>query len=212
MLNINSSSQKGRLSGASNGMKFELPKLKYGYDALEPWLDAKTMEIHHTKHHQTYTDKMNAILEKYPDLKYDSVEAMLADFVKLPLAEADKIVFKNMAGGYINHNLFWEVMAPLKQVDSKLVKEINQTFGSIEQFKEKFSQLATGLFGSGWTWLVRNQKGLLEIYNLPNQDSPLLQGHQPIFCLDLWEHAYYLKYQNRRPEYIQNWWNILKMI
>jgi len=192
-------------------MKYELPKLKYAYDALEPYLDAQTMTIHHTKHHQAYTDKMNAVLEKYPDLT-EAPEVLMAKLASLDMAEADRKIFRNHGGGYINHNFFWQVLDPANQPSAALVKEINEAFGSLAKFKEDFTQAANGHFGSGWVWLAKTPVGGLKIYSTPNQDSPLLQGDQPIICLDLWEHAYYLKYQNRRPEFIDNWWQVLKMI
>jgi len=191
-------------------MKYGLPKLNYPYDALEPCLDAKTMEIHHGKHHQAYADKMNAILEKYPDLT-EAPEVLMGKLDSLAMAEADKKTFVNHGGGYINHNLFWKVMDPSNPKDEKLVEEINSAFGSLESFKEKFNQAATAQFGSGWAWLVRNN-GKLEVYSTPNQESPLLKGHLPVLCLDVWEHAYYLKYQNRRAEYIENWWKVIKSV
>ena len=192
-------------------MTYELPKLNYAYDALEPYLDAKTMEIHHSKHHQAYTDKMNGILEKYPDLT-ETPEVLMGKLNSLNMEEADKKAFINHGGGYLNHKLFWQVMDPHNQKDEKLVEEINSAFGSIDAFKERFNQAAAGQFGSGWAWLVRNRDGQLEVYSTANQDSPLLQGHAPIICLDVWEHAYYLKYQNKRPEYIANWWKVIKLV
>ena len=174
-------------------------------------VDAKTMEIHHSKHHQAYTDKMNGILEKYPDLT-ETPEVLMGKLNSLNMEEADKKAFINHGGGYLNHNLFWQVMDPHNQKDEKLVEEINSAFGSIDAFKERFNQAAAGQFGSGWAWLVRNRDGQLEVYSTANQDSPLLQGHAPIICLDVWEHAYYLKYQNKRPEYIANWWKVIKLV
>ena|SRR3989344_4574555 len=191
-------------------MKYELPELNYPYDALEPYLDAKTMEIHHGKHHQAYTDKMNAILEKYPDLT-EAPEVLMGKLDSLDMAEADKQAFVNHGGGYINHNLFWKAMDPSNRKDEKLVEEINSAFGSMESFKEQFNQAATAQFGSGWAWLARNN-GKLEVYSAPNQESPLLKGQTPVLCLDVWEHAYYLKYQNRRAEYIENWWKVVKLV
>jgi len=193
-------------------MKFELPQLDYSYDALEPFIDAKTMEIHHSKHHQTYLEKFNAVLEKYPDLNYNSAEDILKNLETLPVAEADRVVIKNMGGGFVNHSLFWKIMAPKKEIDAGLIKDIEKDFGSMIDFKALFTKLATAHFGSGWTWLVRDAEGKLAVYSLQNQDSPLSIGHEPVFVIDLWEHAYYLKYQNRRAEYIENWWNVLKLI
>lgn len=191
---------------------YTLPKLPYSYDALEPYIDKATMEIHHTKHHQAYIDKLNTVLEKYPDIINKPLADLLRELISLPIDEADKTAIRNNGGGHANHSLFWDIMSPTKSVDEKLTKEIVDTFGSLEEFKEKFTQSATTRFGSGWAWLVRNSAGKLEVYSTANQDSPYMQGHTPIIGLDVWEHAYYLKYQNRRPEYISNWWQVLKLL
>ncbi|MFA6424339.1 MAG: superoxide dismutase [Candidatus Magasanikbacteria bacterium] len=191
---------------------FTLPKLNYAYDALEPFIDATTMEIHHSKHHQTYLNNFNAVLEKYPALSNLSAEELLKNLNTFEVSEEDRKKIKNHGGGFFNHNLFWEVMGPKKEVGDKLVSDINAEFGSIEKFKETFTQSAIGQFGSGWAWLVYDENDKLKIYSLPNQDSPLTIGHKPVFCLDVWEHAYYLKYQNRRADYINNWWNVLKLV
>lgn len=193
-------------------MLHELPKLPYKYNALEPHMDAQTLEIHYSKHHQAYANKMNEVLAKYPDLSQENPEELLKRVDSLDMDPTDKQKFINFAGGYVNHNLFWSIMDPANQVNEVLVSEIEQAFRSVDEFKEKFNGLAGTLFGSGWTWLVKNTEGNLEIYNLPNQDSPLSKGHTPILTLDVWEHAYYLKYQNRRPEYIDAWWNVVKML
>jgi superoxide dismutase, Fe-Mn family len=193
-------------------MKHTLPALPYAYDALEPYIDAQTMEIHHTKHHQTYVDKLNAVLEKHSDLSEKPLKVLLQELSSLNIDEADKKAIQNHVGGHLNHSLFWETMGPEKQVDDKLVSEINQTFGPIDNFKKQFTDQAGKVFGSGWAWLVRTPEGKLEIQGLPNQDSPYLHGHTPIFGLDVWEHAYYLKYQNKRPDYIKAWWQVLKLI
>lgn len=193
-------------------MKYSLPTLPYSYNALEPYIDAKTMEIHHTKHHQAYTNNLNTLLEKYPQIEDQKLENLLANIDKQPFDEKDRKIFINNAGGYLNHNLFWKIMGDKKEADELLVREIKNTFGSIEDFKKLFTIAAASLFGSGWTWLARDENHQLQIYSLPNQDSPYLKGHTPVLGLDLWEHAYYLKYQNRRPEYIENWWNVLKLI
>ena len=193
-------------------MRFKLSQLPYAYDALEPYIDAKTMEIHHTKHHQAYIDKLNAALEKYPDLQEKSVEDLLRELDSLKVVEADRTAIRNHGGGHANHSLFWQIMGPKKEVDEKLVTEINTTFGSLDEFKKQFADIATKLFGSGWAWLARDEQGKLHLHGMPNQDSPYLHGHVPIIGLDVWEHAYYLKYQNRRPEYIENWWKVLKLI
>lgn len=193
-------------------MKHELPKLSYDYGALEPYIDAKTMEIHHTKHHQAYVDKLNAALEKYPDLQSKPVEELLKNFDSLKIEEADKTAIRNHGGGHLNHSLFWQIMGPKKEVDAKLVADINSTFGSIDEFKKQFTDIATKQFGSGWAWLARDETGKLHMHGMPNQDSPYLHGHTPVLGIDVWEHAYYLKYQNRRAEYIENWWKVLKLI
>ena len=198
-------------------MKYELPKLSYSYDALEPYIDAKTMEIHHSKHHLAYVDKLNSILEKYQDLADNKLEDLIANLHDLPMTEEDKKLLKNNGGGHLNHSLFWQIMGPKKEIDQVLVEEIKKTFSSVEEFKKIFSDAAAKHFGSGWAWLVRDENGKLKVYSLPNQDSPLthpphLSGHAPIFCLDVWEHAYYLKYQNRRAEYTENWWNVLRLL
>ena len=193
-------------------MKYELPQLPYAYNALEPYIDTETMKIHHSKHHQAYIDKLNAVLEKYPALADKKLEDLAKDLPSLPMEEGDKTALKNHGGGHLNHSFFWTVMSPEKQIDEMLLEEIKKIFNSLEEFKKVFSQSAMTHFASGWTWLVRNKNNNLEIYSLPNQDSPLTLGHAPVFVLDLWEHAYYLKYQNRRAEYIENWWNVLKLL
>lgn len=194
-------------------MKYELPKLNYDYAALEPYIDARTMEIHHTKHHQAYVDKLNAALEKYPNLQGRPVEELLMDLPNLKVDEADSTAIRNHGGGHFNHSLFWKYLDPQNKKDELLVRDINANFASMEDFKKQFSDSAAKLFGSGWTWLARDGKtSKLVIQNLPNQDSPILTGNQPVFGLDVWEHAYYLKYQNKRADYIQAWWSILKLI
>ena len=193
-------------------MHYQLPRLPYAYDALEPYIDARTMEIHHSKHHQAYTDKLNGVLEKYPALADRDIAELLRTLEKLAMAEADKKILRNHGGGYVNHDLFWKIMGPKKAVDEKLKSEVEETFGSFDSFKEQLTQAAVNQFGSGWAWLIRNEKGKLQIYSSPNQDSPYMQGHTPIIGLDVWEHAYYLKYQNRRPEYIENWWQVLRCL
>ncbi len=194
-------------------MKFELPTLNYEYNALEPHIDARTMEIHHTKHHQTYVDKLNAALEKYPDLQGRPIEELLTDLPNLKVEDADRMAIRNHGGGHFNHSLFWKYLDPANQKDELLVKEITSAFGSVDDFKKQFTDSATKLFGSGWTWLVRNnQTSQLEIKNLGMQDAPIMLGLQPLLGLDLWEHGYYLKHQNKRPDYIQAWWDLLKLI
>ena len=193
-------------------MPYILPKLPYGYNALEPYIDAKTMDIHYTKHHQAYVDKLNAAVEKYPDLANMSVEDLLKNIKTLKVDEKDRVAILNNGGGHANHSFFWNIMGPQKEVDQKLSDDIAAAFGSVEEFKKKFADTAVSRFGSGWAWLVRDAEGKLQVYSTANQDSPLSLGHTPIITLDVWEHAYYLKYQNKRPDYITAWWNVLKLI
>ena len=186
--------------------KYELPALPYAYDALEPHIDAQTMEIHHTKHHQTYVDKLNAALEGQNAPEGESVEDLLRNFSKVP--EDIKTPVNNHGGGHANHSLFWTIMGPNGGGDATgdVAGAINEAFGDFNAFKEKFNTTATNHFGSGWAWLVVDG-GKLDVINKPNQDSPLMEGKTPIFGIDVWEHAYYLKYQNKRPDYIAAWWN-----
>lgn len=194
-------------------MQHTLPPLNYDYSALEPYIDAKTMELHYTKHHQTYVDKLNAVLEKYPDLIGKPVEELLANLTNLSVEEADRMQIKNHGGGHFNHSLFWKYLDPANKQDEYLTKEIINTFGSVEEFKKLFNESALKVFGSGWTWLIRDAKtSKLLIKNMPQQDAVIMNGDQPIFGLDVWEHAYYLKYQNKRADYINAWWNLLKLI
>src|SRR3989344_3240545 len=183
-------------------MKHTLPQLPYSYDALEPYIDARTMEIHHAKHHQTYVDKLNVALEKYPDLQEKPVEELLRELDSLKVDEVDRTAIRNHGGGHANHSLFWQIMGPKKEIDEKLVADLNAAFGSVEEFKKQFGDVATKLFGSGWAWLARDEQGKLHLHGMPNQDSPYLHCHTPVIGLDVWEHAYYLKYQNKRPDYI----------
>lgn len=193
-------------------MKYELPELSYGYNALEPFVDKETMIVHHTKHHQAYTDNFNKVLEKYPSLQQMKLEDIFRNLDSIDVADEDKGPLKNHGGGYINHKLFWEIMGPEKEIDDDLLTEIADEFGSVETFKSEFTKAAMGQFGSGWAWLAKGSDGKMKVYSLPNQDSPLTLGDTPILCLDVWEHAYYLKYQNRRAEFIENWWNVLKLV
>lgn len=190
-------------------MAFELPPLPYGYDALEPYIDSQTMQIHHDKHHQTYVDKLNTALEKYPDLQSKSVEELLKDLDSIP--EEIRPAVRNHGGGHSNHSLFWKLMRKDGggEPGGELGGELEKEFGSFEEFKKKFSEVAVTVFGSGWAWLVRDSAGKLLIVKTPNQDSPVSQGQTPLLGLDVWEHAYYLKYQNRRSEYIEAWWNVV---
>jgi Fe-Mn family superoxide dismutase len=185
-------------------MAFELPPLPYDYKALEPYIDETTMHVHHDKHHAAYTDKLNAAMAG-TELEKLSIEAILSRGVdRLPAA------VRNNGGGYFNHNLFWQMMSPAGggEPTGALAAAISQAFGGFAAFKEKFSQAAANHFGSGWAWLVWNS-GKLEVYGTPNQDCPISEGKTPLLTLDIWEHAYYLKYQNRRPEYIAAWWNVV---
>jgi superoxide dismutase, Fe-Mn family len=188
-------------------MAHTLPKLPYAYDALEPHIDEQTMTIHHTKHHQTYVDKLNDAI-KGTDLENKDLEALLRDFKSVP--DDKKGPVKNHAGGHHNHSLFWTIMGPNGggTPSGDVASAIDGAFGSFDAFKEKFIAAALGVFGSGWAWLVSNG-GKLELTTRPNQDSPLMDGLTPILGLDVWEHAYYLKYQNRRPEYVDAWWNVV---
>ena len=193
-------------------MTYTLPKLDFEYNALEPHIDAKTMEIHYTKHHQTYVDNLNTVTAKHTSLQGKDLKELMMNFESLDIPDLDKTMFRNNGGGHLNHTFFWEIMGPQKQINEKLLENIKKTYGSVETFKEEFTQAAIKRFGSGWAWLVEDKEGKLQVYSTPNQDSPYLQGHTALIGLDVWEHAYYLKYQNRRAEYIQSWWNVLKVI
>ena len=190
-------------------MAHELPALPYAFDALEPHVDAKTMEIHHGKHHQGYVNKLNAALEGHADLRGKSVEELLGDLDAVP--EAIRTAVRNNGGGHANHSLFWPCMSGSGggEPAGALADAINSAFDSFEAFKERFGAAAATRFGSGWAWLVVKPDGSLDVYSLPNQDSPYMQGDIPILGLDVWEHAYYLNYQNRRPDYIAAWWNVV---
>jgi Fe-Mn family superoxide dismutase len=187
-----------------------LPPLPYGYDALEPHIDAKTMEIHYTKHHQSYVDKLNAALDQLTDndLKNMPVEDLMRNFGKVP--EDNRSAIRNQGGGHANHSLFWKVIGPDGggEPSGAIGEAIESTFGTFKEFQGKFNAVAANQFGSGWAWLVVVGKRLV-LYSLPNQDSPLIGGDTPVLGLDVWEHAYYLKYQNRRPEYIEAFWNVV---
>jgi Fe-Mn family superoxide dismutase len=188
---------------------YSLPALPYAYDALEPHIDARTMEIHHTKHHQTYVDKLNAAIEGHDDLVFDDVDDLLRNFSKVP-ADIQTAV-RNHGGGHSNHSLFWTIMGPDGggEPSGDLAAALDDAFGSFKEFRDRFTATATNLFGSGWAWLVLDSSGKLDVIGRPNQDSPLMDGLTPILGLDVWEHAYYLKYQNRRPDYIEAWWNVV---
>lgn len=181
-------------------MKHELPKLPYDYNALEPFIDAKTMEIHHAKHHNAYVTKLNEVLEKFSELQEKTIEELLMNLNNVP--EAIRTAVRNHGGGHYNHSLFWNMLAPFGLAQGKPVEEILK-------MKEDFNKSATSLFGSGWTWIVKDSSNQLKIINTSLQDNPIMQNLKPILGLDIWEHAYYLKYQNRRPEYIEAWWNVI---
>ena len=189
-------------------MAHQLQPLPYAYEALEPTLDTTTMQIHHDKHHAAYTTNLNNALAG-TEFEAVPVTELLAKLDSVP--ETIRTVVRNNGGGYVNHNLFWEIMGPNAggAPTGALAAAIAQAFGSFDEFKAKFGAAATGRFGSGWAWLVVKPNGSLEVYSTANQDSPLMQGDAPILGLDVWEHAYYLKYQNRRPEYVTTWWNVV---
>ncbi|WP_207117735.1 superoxide dismutase SodA [Peribacillus simplex] len=189
-------------------MAFELPQLPYAYDALEPHIDKETMNIHHTKHHNTYVTNLNNALEGNQELLSKSVEEIVANIDAVP--EAVRTAVRNNGGGHANHTLFWEILSPNGggQPTGELADAITSKFGSFDSFKEEFAKAATTRFGSGWAWLAVNN-GELEVTSTPNQDNPLSEGKTPLLGLDVWEHAYYLNYQNRRPEYINSFWNVV---
>ncbi|SFN91168.1 MULTISPECIES: superoxide dismutase [Proteiniclasticum] len=189
-------------------MKHELPKLPYEYSALEPYVDAQTMEIHYSKHHQAYVNNLNAALEKYPELQEKDIKDLVADLNAVP--EDIRGAVRNNGGGHLNHSMFWKMMkkAEGQAPEGELLTAINEKFGSFDEFKSVFAKAGATRFGSGWAWLVVKD-GKLDVVSTPNQDNPITDGLTPILGLDVWEHAYYLKYQNRRPEYIENWFNVV---
>ncbi len=189
-------------------MVHTLPKLGYAFDALEPYIDEKTMMIHHGKHHQGYVDKLNAALKGEEKLGALPVEDLLKDLDSVP--ESIRTAVRNNGGGHLNHSMFWQVLKKDSgSPEGKLAEAMNATFGSYDKFKDEFSKAAIGRFGSGWAWLVVNEEGALEVMSTANQDSPVIYGKKPILGLDVWEHAYYLKYQNRRPEYVENFFKVI---
>ncbi len=194
-------------------MAYELPQLPYAYDALEPHIDEQTMHLHHEKHHNTYVTNLNGALEKHPEADPGTVEDLLANIDSVP--EDIRRTVRNNGGGHSNHAMFWQIMAPSGQgggePTGELAQAIDSSFGSFNNFKEQFAAACApgALFGSGWGWLIAAPGGSLSIETTPNQDSPLMEGKTPVIGLDVWEHAYYLKYQNRRPEYVEAWWNIV---
>jgi Fe-Mn family superoxide dismutase len=189
-------------------MAYTLPPLPYASDALEPHIDKQTMEIHHGKHHQAYINNLNAALEKHPDLQSKSVEELIGGISTVP--EDIRTAVRNNGGGHANHSMFWQIMAPNAggSPTGAIADAITSSFGSFDTFKEQFAKAGVGRFGSGWAWVV-DQGGKLAIESTPNQDSPLMDGKKAVFGIDVWEHAYYLKYQNRRPDYISAWWNVV---
>ncbi|WP_434402635.1 superoxide dismutase [Planococcus sp. 11815] len=189
-------------------MAYELPELPYAYDALEPHIDKETMNIHHTKHHNTYVTNVNAALEGHDDLSSKSIEELISDLNAVP--EDIRTAVRNNGGGHANHSLFWQLLSPNGggQPTGAVADAINNKFGSFDEFKEKFEAAGKTRFGSGWAWLVVSN-GELEVTSTPNQDSPLSEGKTPILGVDVWEHAYYLKYQNRRPDYLAAFWNVV---
>jgi len=189
-------------------MAHELPPLPYAFDALEPFIDTMTMQIHHGKHHATYVSNLNAALEKAPELQKLSIDELVRDLSKVP--ESIRTAVRNNGGGHANHAMFWQIMAPKAGGDPSgpLADAINASFGSFEAFKGEFKKAALGRFGSGWAWVVNNG-GKLAIESTPNQDSPAMEGRQAVLGIDVWEHAYYLKYQNRRADYVDAWWSVV---
>ncbi len=187
-------------------MAFTLEKLPYSYDALEPYIDAKTMEIHHSKHHQTYIDKLNAAVASYPELQIRKAEELIQTLEKIP--ENIRTAVRNHGGGHANHSFFWSILKKDAAFKGEIADAVVKSFGSYEKFKETFASAATTLFGSGWAWLVKDG-GVLKIMTTANQDNPISQGKFPLIGLDVWEHAYYLKYQNRRPEYVEAFFNVI---
>ncbi len=189
--------------------KHILPELPYDYKALEPHIDARTMEIHHTKHHQGYIDKLNGALEKHPELFDLTIEDLISDLARIP--EDIRVAVQNNGGGHANHSLFWKVLGgEMEQAPrGDLAAEIEKTFSSFDDFKTTFADAAATRFGSGWAWLAMDKSGKLVVKSTANQDSPLMEGMMPVLGLDVWEHAYYLNYQNRRPDYINAFWNVI---
>jgi Fe-Mn family superoxide dismutase len=190
-------------------MAYNVPALPYAFDALEPHIDARTMEIHHDKHHAAYVNNLNNALKDHPELAAKPVNELIADLSSVP--EAIRTAVRNNGGGHSNHTFFWEIMGPGKggAPVGTLAEAITKTFGSFDEFKGKFEAAGVGRFGSGFVWLIVNKQGALEIVSTPNQDSPIMDGNKPVLANDVWEHAYYLHYQNRRPDYLKAWWNVV---
>jgi Fe-Mn family superoxide dismutase len=190
-------------------MAFELSPLPYNYDALEPYIDTQTMQLHHDMHHQTYVNNLNTAVGKYSDLQSKSPEDLVRELNSVP--EDIRTVVRNNGGGHVNHTMFWQIMAPNAggEPTGAIANVISENFGDFETFKQRFNDAGAKQFGSGWVWLIRNSDGKYEITSSPNQDSPITGGNFPIMGNDVWEHAYYLKYQNKRPEYLKQWWNVV---
>mgnify|MGYP001564907712 CR=1 FL=1 len=189
--------------------KHELPVLSYAYDALEPYISKEIMELHHSKHHATYVNNLNAAVEKFPELFEKSAEELLMDLNSVP--EEIRTAVRNNAGGHVNHSMFWEIMIPTtgQKPEGQLLEAIESQFGSFEEFQTKFNDAGVKRFGSGWVWLVKTKDGKLEIMSTANQDNPMSEGYVPIMGNDVWEHAYYLQYKNVRPDYLKAWWNVV---
>lgn len=200
---------KNNTAFASTNQAIQLPPLPYAYNALEPYIDTETMQLHHDKHHAAYVNNLNAALDKYPDLKSKTVEELLQNLDQVPAPIRTAV--KNQGGGHVNHSLFWTIMQPNGggTPTGDIAMAINQNFGSFAALKKQFNEAGTSNFGSAWVWLVSNKAGNLEITTTSNQDSPLNQNKYPILLNDLWEHAYYLKYHNRRADYLESWWNVV---
>ncbi|MGF1591052.1 MAG: superoxide dismutase [Pleurocapsa sp.] len=192
-----------------NAYPAEVPPLPYAYNALERAIDAQTMELHHDRHHASYVDALNEALEQAPELQNQSVEALLRNLDSVP--EDIRTEVQNNGGGHLNHTIFWQIMSPEGggEPTAEIAQEINETFGSFSEFQEQFNEAGGDRFGSGWVWLVRNQQGQLEIMSTPNQDNPIMEGLYPIMGNDVWEHAYYLRYQNSRTDYLSSWWDVV---
>ena len=190
-------------------MKYELPKLPYDYNALEPYIDSETMKIHHDKHHAAYVNNLNTAIENYESLFEKNPEQLIISLDQIP--EEIKNAVRNNAGGHVNHSMFWESMKPNGggEPTGKLLEEIKKQFGSFSQFQDKFNDMGVKRFGSGWVWLVRTKDGKLDVISTANQDNPISEGHAPIIGNDVWEHAYYLKYKNVRADYLKAWWNVV---
>ncbi len=194
-----------------------LPELAYSFDALEPSIDARTMEIHYTKHHQAYVDNLNKALAEFPDWAERPLASLITEIEAVP--EKIRAAVRNHGGGHFNHSLFWRTLAPAGSEgarggvpDGKLIEEIESVFGGFDKFQEQFNAAAMGRFGSGWAWLCEGKSGKLEVCSTQNQDNPLMEGKKPLLGLDVWEHAYYLKYQNRRKDYVDAWWSVINWV